>query len=59
MSTTTSTNRKKSNLRDLAEYIYSTGRSREIMAALEIVLSSGAGDTLRAMGQKQEGGKDA
>lgn len=59
MSTTTSTNRKKSNLRDLTEYIYSTGRSREIMAALEIVLSSGAGDTLRAMGQKQEGGKDA
>lgn len=55
----TSTNRKKSNLRDLAEYIYSTGRSKEILAALEIVLSSGAGDTLRAMGQKQEGGKDA
>lgn len=55
----TSTNRKKTNLRDLAEYIYSTGRSKEIIAALEIVLSSGAGDTLRAMGQKQEGGKDA
>lgn len=58
MSTTsTSAAPQKSNIRKLAEYIYSTGRSREIMAALEIVLSSGAGDTLRAMGQKQEGGE--
>ena len=59
MSTITSTACKKSNLRDLAECIYNTGRSKEILAALEIVLSSGAGDTLRAMGQMQEGGKDA
>lgn len=59
MNTTTTATPKKSNIRKLAELIYATGRSKEIMAALEIVLSSGAGDTLRAMGQKQEGGKDA
>ena len=57
MNTTTSAAPQKSNIRKLAEFIYATGRSKEIMAALEIVLSSDAGDTLRAMGQKQEGGE--
>lgn len=52
-----STAPQKSNIRKLAELIVSTGRDKEIMAALEIILSSEAGDTLRAMGQKQEGGK--
>ena len=59
MSTTTSAAPQKSNIRKLAEYIYSTGRSKEIMAALEIVLSSGAGETLHAIGQKKEGGDKA
>lgn len=59
MSTTTSAAPQKSNIRKLAELIYSTGRSKEIMAALEIVLAAGAGDTLRAIGQKQEGGDKA
>lgn len=59
MSTTTSTTRKKSNLRDLAEYIYDTGRGHEIIAALDVVLSAGLADDLRAMRAKQEGGKDA
>lgn len=59
MSTTTSTTRKKSNLRDLAEYIYDTGRGHEIIAALDVVLSASLADDLRAMRVKQEGGKDA
>ena len=50
---------EKSNIRKLAELIYDTGNADRIMAALEIVLSAGAGDVLRTMGQKQEGGKEA
>lgn len=57
MSTTTSTTRKKSNLRDLAEYIYSTGRGHEIITALDVVLSAGLANDLRAMRAKQEGGE--
>lgn len=59
MSTTTSSTSQKSNLRDLAEYIYDTGRGHEIIAALDVVLSAGLADDLRAMRVKQEGGKDA
>lgn len=59
MSTTTSAAPQKSNIRKLAEFIYATGNADRIMAALEIVLAAGAGDTLRAMGQKQEGGEKA
>lgn len=59
MSTTTSAAPQKSNIRKLAEFIYVTGNADRIMAALEIVLAAGAGDTLYAMGQKQEGGEGA
>ena len=55
MSTTTSTIRKKSNLRDLAEYIYDTGRGHEIIAALDVVFSAGLANDLLAMRAKQEG----
>lgn len=59
MSTTTSAAPQKSNIRKLAEFIYATGNADRIIAALEIVLAAGAGDTLCAMGQKQEGGEGA
>ena len=38
---------EKSNLRKLAEYIYHTGHSKEIMATLEILAASGALDCLK------------
>lgn len=57
MSTTTSTTRKKSNLRDLAEYLYDTGRGHEIITALDMVLSAGLADDVRTMRAKQEGGE--
>lgn len=59
MSTTTSAAPQKSNIRKLAELIYSTGRGHEIIAALDTVLSAGLANDLRAMRVKQEGGKDA
>lgn len=57
MSTTTSTTRKKSNLRDLAEYIYDTGRGDQILAVLDVLLTAGLADNLQAMRAKQEGGE--
>lgn len=60
MSTTsTSAAPQKSNIRKLAEFIYSTGNADRIMAALEIVLAAGAADNLKTIGQKQEGGEKA
>lgn len=56
MSTTT---HKKSNLRNLAEFIYDTGRGDQILAVLDVLLTAGLADDLRAMRAKQEGGKDA
>lgn len=55
MNTTT----KTPNIEKLARLIVRTGNADKIIAALEIVLASGAGDTLSAMGAKQEGGKNA
>lgn len=57
MSTSTNATPQKSNLRKLAEYIYDTGRGHEIIAALDVVLSAGLADDLRAMRNKQEGGE--
>ena len=48
---------QKTNLRKLAEIIHDTGRSAEILAALEVVLSAGLADKLRT--DPQEGGADA
>lgn len=48
---------KQTNLRKLAEIIYDTGRSAEILAALEAVLSAGLADALRT--DLQEGGEAA
>lgn len=40
---------RKSNLRDLAEYLHATGRGHELIAALDAILSA----------REQEGGEEA
>ena len=51
---------EKTNIRKLAEFIYNTGNADRIMAALEIALSAGLADDLRAMNSsnQQEGDKE-
>mgnify|MGYP003290154473 CR=1 FL=1 len=59
MSTTTiSATPKKSNIRKLAEFIYDTGRGDQILAALDVLLTAGLADDLRAMRAKQAGGEE-
>ena len=48
---------QKTNLRKLAEIIHDTGRSAEILAALEVVLSTGLVNALHA--DLQEGSVNA
>lgn len=57
MNSTTSAAPQKSNLRNLAEYIYATGRGDQIIAALDALLTAGLADDLKAMRTKQEGGE--
>ncbi|MBE5798670.1 MAG: hypothetical protein E7321_01800 [Clostridiales bacterium] len=49
---------QKSNIRKLAELIYNTGRGKEIIATLDIVIAAGMAGDHQAMKQKQEGGAD-
>ena len=49
MSTATST----PNIRKLAEFIYNTGRSKQIMSVLELALTAGLADDLRTIEQRK------